>query len=596
MLSWWDEQRGKKPLLAGALLALVVFIVYAGALGNGFVYDDSPQIVENPFIQNPHYWWRIFTGSVWSFQGAGAHANFYRPLQFFSYWLIYRLAGPNPAAFHLFHLLLYAATVWLVYQVGRKLFDNEPAAFVAALLWALHPLHVEAVAWISALPDAGFGFFYLLAFLLFLHAETSTHKQAVGHCVAALAYFPALLFKEMAISFPLLLLAYWLFVAARPTGTGWRGWAARWLPYLVAVGTYLAIRKAALDHLTEARHFWKPSLRVFGASVGLLGEHLQLFLWPTHLNVFHTFDLSSSLRSAWPWAALLILVGAIWIRKRQPLLGFLTIWWVVTLIPCLDIRQLSFPLLAERFSYVPSVGLCLAIAFLALLWLPQVLPGANTSRFALSGLALLMLAWGFQTARVIPTWRDNETLLNYSIQQSPDASPLHYSRAVVLEFQHGDLEGATREYETALRLNQASFWPTGSIIYDTYMGLGRIAYRKGRADEAVSYFEKALRFSPKRSDAFDALGSIYFPRGDFARAAEYFAQALKANSYDLGARFYLGTCLMKLGKYRQAAEQFRAATDIDPEYWQAFEAEARALEAAGDAAGAAQARNRARRR
>jgi tetratricopeptide (TPR) repeat protein len=194
------------------------------------------------------------------------------------------------------------------------------------------------------------------------------------------------------------------------------------------------------------------------------------------------------------------------------------------------------------------------------------------------------------TVRAIPHWRSNESLRSYSLEQSPDAVLLHIEQGELLQFRQGDLEGAAKEFETALQLNAASLRPLPAVDYSAYLGLGLIARRKGRRDEALSYFQKAARLMPQRSPAYDLLGTVYFPRREYAKAAEYFAQAVRVDAYDLQARFYLGTCWFKLGKYRQAAEQFRAARQVDPTYWQAYEAEARALEAAGDAAGAAQIR------
>lgn len=593
MLSHWNERLKKYPYLVGAVLALTTFLAYAGTLTNGFVYDDEHQIVQNPFILNPHLWPRIFSGSVWSFLGVAVQTNFYRPLQFFTYWVVYRVAGPNPAAFHLFQIFLYAATVWLVYRVGRELLQNALAAFAGAVLWALHPLHVEAIAWIASIPEAGFGFFYLLAFLLFLRAERAERRRGEKHALAALAYFPALFFKEMALSLPLLILAYWLFLAPKES---WLRRSARVVPYLLAVAAYVEIRRTMLGHFSYTQHLWKISSQVVGAAIGLLGDHTRLFFWPTHLNVFRVFEIGPALRSPWPWLTLLVLLATLWIRKRQPLLSFLVIWWAITLVPCLDIRQLSFPLLAERFSYIPSAGFCLAISFLIFVWLPPRLPGVKLARFVLPGLLLVMLLWTVQTVRAISNWRDNETLANYSLQQSPNAALLHVVRGVVLQYRRYDLEGAIREYQTALRLNASSLRPLASVTYDSYLGLGQIAYQKGQPEEAIRYFQKAVRVLPGYSLAYDSLGSVYFPRQNYAKAAEYFTRAVQVNPQDLGARFYLGTCWMKLGKYREAAEQFRAARDVDPTYWQAFEAEAKALEAAGDSAGAALVRNLARKR
>ncbi len=582
MLDELNRRISENRLLAGTLLCATALVVFSGALSNGFVYDDGPQILQNPFVQNPHLWKRIFTGSVWSFQGAGT--NFYRPLQFVCYWVLYRIAGPNPAAFHLLNWLLYGASAWLVYRVGREFIENELAAFAGALLWALHPVHVEAVAWISALPDVGFGFFTLLAFLFFLRAEKDPSRRLAGHALALLAFFIALFFKEMALSFPLLLLAYWLF-AGQPERWVRRG--LRWLPYVGATLVYGAIRHSALGYFSETAHFWDISQRVIAAAVGLLGQDTRILFWPVHLNVFRIFHLGPSLRSPWPWITLLVILSSLWLRKREPRLAFLIVWWPVTLLPVLDIRQLSFPRLADRFLYFPSVGVCLAVSFLLLDWLLRRLPRAQWVPAA--GLGLAMLLCASQAVRAIPHWRDNNTLINYSLKQSPKAPLLHMARGVVLEYQYGDLAGALKEYNTAMRLNQESSWPLG-LDHDYYLALGRIALRRGHRQKAIEDFKKVLRVAPNSSQAYDALGAVYFPEGNYSKAASYFAQSVKFDPQDLGALFYLGTCDMELGKYRKAAREFRAARKIDPNYWQAYNAEARALEAAGESAAAAQVR------
>jgi tetratricopeptide (TPR) repeat protein len=581
----WNETLQKHRVLTGAALILVTFVVYAGALANDFCYDDGQQILTNSFVLNPHLWKRIFTGSVWSFQGGST--NFYRPLQFVCYWLTYRIAGHNPAAFHLVNLLVYVATVWLVYRIARELFRHEFAALLGALLWALHPQHVEPVAWISALPDVGAAFFYLLALLLFLRAEQRLGHKLPAHGVAALVYFPALFFKEMALSLPLLLLVYWL-VLAPPEP--WRKRLIRWAPYVLTVGLYVAIRMTVMGSLTQTR-FWNLTGRVVGAAFGLLGQHARLFFWPVQLNDFRTFHLGESLHSLWPWLMILLVLAALWFRKREPRLSFFVIWWLVAILPCLDVRQLSTPFVADRFSLLPSVGLCLAIAYVFVAWLPARVPSLLFAPVALAVLGLVMCFWTVQTVQAIPRWHDNETLVEYSYRQVPNQPLLRYSRALVLQYRHGRLDEALQEYQEALRLDQrtANTWRVG-VDYLCYVGMAQIAYQRGNADEAIKYYEKAVRASDNNSAAYDGLGSVYFPRGDYARAAEYFGQALKANPYDLGAHFYLGTCWLKLGRYAEAAEQFRTARNIDPGYLQAYEAEACALEAAGDAAGAARVR------
>jgi len=588
LLSKWNQHVKEHSYAAGAVLALVAAVVFSGVLSNGFVYDDGKQLLENPFVRNPHLWWRIFTGSVWSFLGAASDTNFYRPLHIFSYWLIWRIAGADPAAYHLFQWLLYMATGLAVFHLGRQLLGNDLAAFAGSLLWLLHPLHVEAVAWIASVPDMGCSFFCLLAFTLFLRSEKAESGHAAGHALAALAYLPALFFKEAALSFPLLLIAYWFFFS--DAGGSWRRKAAYWAMYAGAAAVYSAARIAALGHFSKAAHLWKIRPKVIAAAVGLLGQHAKLFFWPVHLNVFHNFDPGSSLRSPWPWLTLLVLLASEALRKRQPVLGFLVAWWAVTLLPCLDVRQLSAPLLAERFSYLPSVGICLALAYLGLGLLPQQRPRVWQALTVLSLFGLVMCLCCFQDVRAIPNWHNNESFFGYSLKVAPDAGLVRINHGLELQFREGDLEGARREYEAALRLNQASFVPLSRVVYYSYIGLGQIADLKGHHDETLAYYEKATRAVPTDSLAYDFLGSAYFPRGDYAKAAEYFAHAVQVNPQDLGARFYLGTCWMKLGKYQEAAAQFHAAREVDPTYREAYAAEAQALDATGNARGAAEVR------
>ena len=584
MFSKLNDYVKSHSYVAEALLALAAAVAFSGVLSNGLVYDDGKQLLENPFVRNPHLWRRIFSGSVWSFQGT-VETNFYRPLHIFSYWLIWRVAGPNPSAYHLFQWLLYIATGLVVFHIGREILGSYLAAFAGSLLWLLHPLHVEAVAWIAAVPEMGCGFFYLLGFWLFLRAERSGSRRPDLHALAALAYFPALFFKEAALSFPLLLIAYWFFFPR--DGETWGRRAACWSMYAGAVLIYSLVRVAALGHFSGVGHLWTISPKVAAAAIGLLGQHARLFFWPVHLNVFHTFEPDSSVRSGWAWLALLAAGAACALRKRQPVLGFLVAWWVLTLTPCLDVRQLSFPLLAERFSYLPSVGLCLAVALFGLGWLPQRLPRAPLTPIVLPVLGLVVCFWCVQCVRAIPNWRSNETLFTYSLKVVPDAALVRLHHGLDLQYREHDLEGAKREFAGALHLNLASFHPLVTVTCESLIGLGQVADLEGRHDEALTYYQKAIRALPYYNLAYDVLGAVYFPRADYAKAAEYFARSVRVNPQDVTARFYLGTCWMKLKRYGEAAEQFHAARDVDPAYGQAYGAEALALEAAGDAAGAA---------
>ncbi|MGH9444409.1 MAG: tetratricopeptide repeat protein [Terriglobia bacterium] len=571
-----------------AFLVLIVFLVYARSLSSSFVYDDQKQILDNPFVLNPHLWRHIFTGSVWSFVCAGCNANFYRPLMIFSYWILYRAFGPVPAFFHLFQVILFAAAACLVYAIGRELLREKTAALAAALLWAMHPQRVEAVAWIAALCDVGCGLLYLLAFFLFLRAERSSPGRIRTHAVAAGCFFVALLFKEMAISFPLLLLAYWFFNGKKDS---WKSRALRFAPYLAALAAYVTIRRLALGHFLSATRPFQITGKLLASAAALLGQHTRLFFWPVHLSAFRTVNLHQGLHSPWLWLTALALLLALAFRKRAPLLSFLVFWWPVALLPCLDIRELSVPLLADRFTYIPAAGLCMAIALLALKALPRhaARHGVKGVRPAVAvGLATVIVFWTARTVYAIPRWRDNQTLVNYSSRQSPEDPSLHIVKGWDLQYRKNDLAGAAREFKLALSLNRTSLLPNSTVVYEADVSLGEVSLLQGHTDEAIDYLARAIHLSPAASEAYQFLGSVYFPRREYAQAAGYFARAVQYDPYETEARFYLATCWMKLGKYREAAREFRTARQVDPDDWQAYKAEARALAAEGESQQAAQ--------
>src|SRR5208283_5459070 len=134
--------------------------------------------------------------------------------------------------------------------------------------------------------------------------------------------------------------------------------------------------------------------------------HTKLFFWPTNLNDFRSFDLAASLRSPWPWITLLLIGLAVYLRQREPALCFLILWWPVTLLPCLDVRQLSFPLVAERFSYLPSMGFSLAVAYVAMHTLPEWFRDRRPARVLVPAFGLALVLFSVQDLRAVPRWRD----------------------------------------------------------------------------------------------------------------------------------------------------------------------------------------------
>lgn len=589
-LAWW-ARIAASPLLPIAVIVAAAFVLYARALSGSFVSDDEQQILQNVFVTNPHLWRHIFGDSVWAFMGSGNAAKFYRPLMIFCFWILYRLGGPEPFYFHLFQVFLFAAGGIALYFMGREIIGGKAAALAASLLWIAHPQKVEAVAWISALCDTGCGLFYFLSFYLFLRAERCSDNRAASpgrrslygfSSFSLIAFVLALLFKEMALSFPLLLIAYWFF---HPRKGGAKGRVLRFVPYAAAVAVYLIVRRLALGHLTANGHIFQITGRMLADAAALLGAHTSIFFWPVHLSVYRVFHAEQALASPWPWATLVVLALVLWFRKRQPELAFLIFWWPLTLIPCLDIRQLSNPAVADRMSYIPSAGLCLALGFLVE-WVYRRSSASQIARWgraaAVAGIGILFVIGCVATSRAIPLWNNNQAIVNYSLKRDPDSSYVHLIHGWELRYLHNDLAGAGREFETAARLNRQSSRPQITVEYQALIGEGAVAQAQGNLAAAVADYHQAIRVAPRLRDAYLSLGTLYLPRHEYAQAAPYFEKAVEGDRYDGSAAYLLGTCWMQLGKFNQAAQAFHAAREVNPDFWPAYKQEASALAKAGD--------------
>src|SRR5712671_1639006 len=245
-MAFWVKQRGKtsakeeREALTFLAFFLLACLPYANTLLGSFVYDDHYQVVENPYVHSFRYLPKIFSTSVWSFQGAQGQTNYFRPMMTFGYLLFYQIAGPLPFSFHLANIVLHALIVPLVFFILRRL-SGERIALVAAGLFALHPIHTESVAWIAGVTDLELAFFYLLAFLLYLRLEDP--DSGFGTRIAMCASFAlALLSKEQAITLPVLATLFEHFFRKDRELISTRQKFSRYAPLWATLALYLVVR------------------------------------------------------------------------------------------------------------------------------------------------------------------------------------------------------------------------------------------------------------------------------------------------------------------------------------------------------------------
>lgn len=587
---------GRRRALAAALAALAGVAAYANIFSHQFVWDDHLLVAGNPAIREWSEFVKAFGRPVWfplAPQGT-LLSSYYRPLEAVAYGLVYQLGGLRPWAYHLASVLFHALTVVALLLLAEELTESLAVGFSAALLFAVYPLHTEAVNWISAFPLLECAFFYLASLYCWVRWR-KTQRDGRGIRLWLLgacgAFFLALLADEMAITLPLALLLcelFWgdMFITAEgqaggpgtvePRGEARgsaipRGWGLGALGATFAV--YLGLRAWALGGLRPGQNgHVLTAWQYFLSDLALLGGYFQKTFLPIHLNAYYVFQPSGSwgepaviLGAAWGIACLAILAvagnSAKWLK---PIL-FGLVWIPITLVPVLAIRQVGYNVFAERYLYLPSAGACLVGAALLCEWYGRPARSARWTAAAI-GLALVA-AFAFQTLRRNGVWEDDFTLDRQTLEDSPNAAPI-YSDLGQAYYQRGAYAEALAEDRQALEAAQRDYRQNPRFVSDAYAGMGTAELALGRAAQAESDFHRALATYPN-ANAFLNLGVIAFQRGDYRSTAALSKQAIQASpTYGL-AYNNAGAALLALGRVADAIPYLEKAVDLEPRYSQA---------------------------
>ncbi|HET7214672.1 MAG TPA: hypothetical protein VFL79_13855, partial [Terriglobia bacterium] len=348
-------------VLIGALI-LCAALPYLNTLLNGFVYDDNRQVLDNPYLKNFHFLPQIFGTTVWSFVGMQGVSNYYRPMMTLGYALCYHLFGPLAYGFHLANVCLHVSIVVLLFFVARRLFDDSVVGFVAACLFAIHPIHTEAVAWVAAVTDLEVTFFYLLTFWLFLNMARPQGGISPWIKLAAVVSFALTIFsKEQALTFPLLAMVYEHFFRGDRALTNWRQKLRRYGEFWLMDFAYVLFRVEHLGafapQIQLSQLGWYPSVL---SALALVMQYLGKLFWPVHLCAYYVFQKGTSayeprvMAGIAALAACAMIFALIYRHNRTAAFGF--IWFFLTLSPVLDVQYLAGNVFAERYLYLPSVG------------------------------------------------------------------------------------------------------------------------------------------------------------------------------------------------------------------------------------------------
>jgi len=546
-----------------AILAALAVLPYLNTLGNTFVYDDIDQVLRNPYIQNFHHLREIFTSSVWSFMGDfRGTTNYYRPVMSMGYLFCYQLFGPSARGFHLASLLVNAGVVLLVFLVTLRMFRSAAVALLAAGIFALHPIHSEAVDWIAAVTELELAFFYLLTFGFFLAGARADGKFSVPLQIAMAGSFAlALLSKEQALTLPLLATLYEHFFredrAAATRVQKFRRYGALW--GLAAV--YLVLRARYLGGLV-------PSLEpeVFGtgglalAALALIGRYAWKLVWPAELCAYYLFPTQVAPLYPRALAGALALAIAAFIfmvlRKHNRQAAFGVVWMLATLAPVLNVRWMTSNPFAERYLYLASVGFCWILGWAGIrCWNALSMRGWRW-RAALALVAVVIATlWVVRIVARNRDWHNNVTFYTATLAVSPDAYYIHNNLGTVYWAQ-GNMPAAESEWRTALRLAPGSEYALHN--------LGLVANAQKNYPEAEALFRRALAIRPNYSDAHLDWGKTFEATGRLPEAEAEFRAAEALSPLNLRAHLALSEFYFDRRQLPEAEAEARRSVEIEP--------------------------------
>jgi len=501
--------------------ALVAVVLFLPALGNGFVnWDDPAYVYENLHIRHLELRW-IFTGIV---------ASNYHPLTLLSHTIDYALFGPDPMGHHLTSLILHGLNSALVFILAKRLLTkglgqgNTLGALIAALLFAVHPLHVESVVWVSERKDVLSAFFFFLSILLYIRY---TEKGRMGlYCLTLLAFILALLSKPMAVTLPVVLFILDYYPLDRLQKG--RVILMEKIPFFaLSIASAIVTLWAQSTGGAVTRMVSYPlSIRILVAVRGYLFYSYKL-LFPVGLAPYYPLPMGLGPSNSFFIVALIFLTGVtlfclfLAMRGKRALLA-VWLYYLVTLAPVIGIVQVGSQAAADRYSYLPTVGcIMLAGALLSLLYKRS----GGSKGIALIITLSVLLFLSVQTTRAIPVWHDSVSLWSHEInflethnkRDRLAATIAHYNRAKAFE-SISLLPEAIADYTSVIAINPG--------YLDAYINRGVIYGRLGRFEEALPDFDRAVELDPASASARYNRGLVYKNLGQMDKAREDFQAAM----------------------------------------------------------------------
>lgn len=526
-----------------AALAAAALAVFWPVLHHDFVnYDDDVYVTENPKVRAG----LTVDGLRWAW--TTSHAANWHPLTWISHMLDSEIFGLDPGGHHLTSLILHALNGVLLFLVLSRTTGAMWRSALVAVLFVIHPLHVESVAWVAERKDLLSTSFGLLALLAYARHAESPRPARLTWVFLLLAL--GLTAKPMLVSFPfvLLLLDYW--PLRRSRDESWRRLVIEKLPLfgLAAVSGVVTVAVQRAGGALGSTELYPLGARIPNAIVSCV-EYLRKTVWPADLAVFYPHP-----GSAWePWrvavAATLVAavsVLAVRLRRQQPWLLTGWLWYLVTLAPVIGLIQVGQQALADRYTYLPLIGV-----FTGIVWIVPDLRSRRALAVTAGIAAAVMIATLGVAARAqVGHWRDSVALFRHALEVTENNHIAHNSLGVALS-RLGREPEAMEHYREALRVRPGDA--------DAHYNLGLSLAEQGRTDEALEHFLSAARSRPGFVKAHYNCGTLLAERGQWEQAVAHLRKVVEFDPGYAEAHYNLGAALYFRGRYAEAWRQMRLA-------------------------------------
>lgn len=588
-----EGRNSRRAVLLAIGLFMLTLAAFAPALTNGFVrYDDDDYVIENDHVRAGLTW----DGVLWAFRSTEA-ANWH-PLTRLSHMLDCQLFNLAPWGHHLTSIVLHGLSAALVFLVIRQLTGATWRSVAVALLFGLHPLRVESVVWVSERKDVLSMLFWLLAIWAYARyaqkSAVSSQWSVAGadqtptrpgprttdyglqnirhvspfYLLSLLSFAFGLMSKPMVVTLPfvLLLLDYWPLGrfhvhSSRSTLHAARGLLLEKSPFLAGSAVFSALTFAVQKHAEAVLVGLPLTDRLANALVSYC-RYLGKLFWPADLAVCYPWVGHWPLTTVAAAAGLLLVISgvAIGLRRTQPHLLVGWFWYLGTLVPVIGLVQVGMQSMADRYSYIPSVGI-----LLALVWAAQaaaagfLLACARQTRYAVAAgaaLTVAALACAVLTRQQIRLWKDTETLFRHALAVTQDNALAHDGLGIEL-LRRGQVDEAIRHAQKAVRLDPGDA--------EAHNNLGNALLMQGQIDSAIRHFQEATRLKPQFPDAHCNLGFALDKKGLVEEAIRQLQEAIRLKPEFPVAHYNLGNALAKQGQSAEAIREYQETMRLKPD-------------------------------